>query len=64
MSKMVVCWLSLDQVIASQESPEFLSEYQRLFANCSYLHRYELNKVQAAVSVLSAPEILSGDCGF
>jgi alkylation response protein AidB-like acyl-CoA dehydrogenase len=60
----VVCWLSLDQVIAAQELPELQSEYQRLFANCSYLHCYELNKVQAAVSVLTAPEILSGACGF
>ena len=56
----VVCWLSLDQVIAAQGSPEL----PRLFANCSYLHRYELNNVQAAVSVLSAAEMLSGDCGF
>ena len=56
----VVCWLSLDLAIAAQASPEFA----RLFANCSYLHRYELNKVQAAVSVLTTPEILSGECGF
>ncbi len=56
----IVCWLSLDQVIAAKGSPEL----SRLFANCSYLHRYELNKTQAAVSVLTAPEILSGDCGF
>ena len=56
----VVCWLSLDQVVAAQESPELA----RVFANCRYLHGYELNKVHAAVAVLNAPEILSGDCGF
>ncbi len=56
----VVCWLSLDQVLAAQESPEFAS----FFANCRYLHGYELNKVQAVVAVLNAPEMLSGDCGF
>lgn len=56
----VVCWLSLDQVLAAQGSPELV----RVLANCSYLHRYELNKVQAAVLVLNAPEMLSGDCGF
>ena len=56
----VVCWLSLDQVIAAQESPDLA----KVFANCRYLHGYELNKVHAAVAVLNAPEILSGDCGF
>ena len=56
----VVCWLSLDQAIAAHGSPES----PRLLANCGYMHRYELNKVQAAVSVLTAPEILSGECGF
>ena len=56
----VVCWLSLDQAIAAQGSPELT----RLLANCRYLHHYELNKVQAAVAVLNAPEILSGACGF
>ena len=56
----VVSWLSLDLAIAALGSPEFA----RLFANCNYLHRYELNKVQAAVSVLTTPEILSGACGF
>ena len=60
----VVCWLSLDQLLAAQGAPELQSEYQRLFANCGYLHRYELNKVQAAVSVLTGPEMLSGACGF
>ncbi len=56
----VVCWLSLDQAIAAHGS----QEWPRLLANCSYLHCYELNKVQAAVSVLTAPEVLSGACGF
>ncbi len=56
----VVCWLSLDQVIAAQGTHEL----PRLLANCSYLHRYELNKVQAAVTVLTTPEMLSGVCGF
>ena len=56
----VVCWLSLDQLIPAQGS----QEWTRLLANCSYLHRYELNKVQAAVSVLNTPEMLSGACGF
>ena len=56
----VVCWLSLDQAVAAQGAPEWV----KVLANCRYLHHYELNKVQAAVAVLNAPEILSGACGF
>ena len=56
----VVCWLSLDQAVAAQGAPEWV----KILANCRYLHHYELNKVQAAVAVLNAPEILSGACGF
>ena len=56
----VVCWLSLDQAVAAQGAPEWV----KVLANCRYLHHYELNKVQAAVAVFHAPEILSGACGF